>query len=68
MCLTPAGLRCVSGMSADQLWPDYGETPTVTGVWETAMFVLPDRDLRLPLETVPTLPWRQLQGNHSIML
>ncbi len=32
MCLAPAGLRCVSGMSADQLWPDYGETPTVTGV------------------------------------
>lgn len=41
---------------------EHGETPTLTGLWETALCVLRHWDLWLPLETLPALPRGKLQG------
>lgn len=56
------GLPVLSGMLTDWCLKEHGETPTLTGLWETDLRVLRHWDLWLPLETLPAFPRRQLQG------
>lgn len=45
---------------------EHGETPTLAGLWEAVLRVLCHWDLWLPLETLPALPRRQLQGKANV--
>lgn len=71
-CFLPlffSGSFAVSGMLA--LWKqdwlkEHGETPTPPGLWAPAVFVMHHRDLRMPLETLSTLPRRHHQGKARV--
>lgn len=45
---------------------EHGETPTLAGLREAVLRLLCHWDLWLPLETLPALPRRQLQGKATV--